>query len=752
MRTPRPRPKEGAEAVLKGKVQRAWNQNDRSDNADRLQNTKSHIHQDIGEKRDIMRKLATQFVVVCLCLVTVVGVHAQDETQQPLLLGDVVKRALATEAQVQFLKPDGSRGSYARSIFPLGSKFKTLQMAFVLDGTNSMLGDVENLKALLQQIVTVAKVQTGARKAEVAFVVYRDLYEGADTKPRKREQPVVVLALDRYSSDKLAFLDLPAQQQTVETHLKKLRVSTGLPGPQEQVDWGIHEALDKLNWTVDEEVGRIIFVAGDAPPWSMEWHTSDPKWKAYYNKRGLHADKRLRQFSTQSLVDLANQKQVRIFSVMCAGSSNQDPQLRRELETFFTRLASGTSGRYLNPRDERTAGRLMERIQPEQLQDVGMITAADLRDRQNQKPVRIGIMPAQLVSDLNERSFRFSTTRHYQHALRIFHLLQSHDARSVSNCLETRKAWKKLSSQEGWDQRSEKEKLADLIQELEVDVMVSVDGQTDADGPELALGFHAIDVESVAMPVAAAGLEQGLVKVIDREGRGLDLRNLAQELGALTQFVSYGQQAAPSLLIQALDNLERATEFEYGSTDNRKLSTQAIKQLDEVLNREPANAWARLLLANAQYNLENDDRFRAELQRAYDHRQTAKPLICKEIEADHALFVLEQPQAAIASYRSIIELAPKWSKEALRAKWMLAGILLGDYGANKTSASKLGFKADAERIQAARNHVIDILFYWPNSSAARFYSRFSETADGQAVTPETELPGVRLSAPVRPSA
>ena len=712
----------------------------------------SHTHRDFGEKRDNMRSLATPFVVVCLCLAMVESARSQDAKRQPLLLGEAVKRALGTEARVQFVKPDGSRGSYARSIFPLGSKFKTLQMAFVVDGTNSMLGDVENLKDLLQQIVTVAKVQTGARKAEVAFVVYRDLYEGPDTKPRKREQPVVVLALDRYSNERLAFLDLPAQRQTVEMHLKKLNVSTGLPGPQEQVDWGIHAALDQLNWTVDEEVGRIVFVAGDAPPWDMRWHTSDPDWKSHYDKLGFHGDKRLRQYSTQSLVDLANKKQVRIFSVMCAGSSNQNSALRAELETFFTRLARGTGGRYLNPRDERTAGRLMERIRPEQLQDVGLITVADLKARQTQKPVRIGIMPAQLVSDLEERSFRLSATQHYQHALRIFHLLQSHDARSVRNCLATRKAWQELNKIEGWADRPEKDKLADLIQKLDVDLIVSVDGQADADASALALGFHAIDVEPVSMSVAAAELEQGLVKVIDRDSRGVDLRNLAQQLGSLTQFVSYGQQAASSLLIQALDNLERASAFEHGSPDNQRLSTEAIKQLDQVLNQEPENAWARLLLANAQYNLENGDRFRAELQRAFDHRQTAKPLIRKEIEADHALFVRQRPQEAIAGYRAMIEQAPTWSKEALRAKWMLAGILLGDYGASKTAAAQLGFQNEAERIQAARHHVIDILFYWPNSSAARFYGRHSETADGQTVTPETDLRGVRLSAPGRPSA
>ncbi|MEO1996821.1 MAG: tetratricopeptide repeat protein, partial [Planctomycetaceae bacterium] len=657
-----------------------------------------------------MRSLTTQIGVVCLCLVMIESVRSEDDKQHPLLLGEAVKRALATEARVQFLKPDGSRGSYARSVFPLGSKFKTLQIAFVVDGTNSMLGDVENLKKLLQQIVAVAKVQTGARKAEVAFVIYRDLYEGPDSQPRKREQPIVVLALDRYSSDKHSFLDLPAQRQTVETHLKKLNVGTGLPGPQEQVDWGIHEALDKLNWTVDEEVGRIVFVAGDAPPWNMKWHTSDPDWKSHYDKLGFHGDKRLRQFSTQSLVDLANKKQVKIFSVMCAGSSHQDSMLRAELETFFTRLASGTGGRYLNPRDERTADRLMQRIRPEQLQDVGVITVADLQTRQTQKPVRIGIMPAQLVSDLEERSFRFTATQHYQHALRIFHLLQSQDARSVRNCLATRKAWKELSSVDGWIKRPEKDKLADLIQKLDVDVMVSVDGQPDAGEPGLALGFHAIDVESVSIQVAAAELEQGLVQVLDRDGRGLDLRNLAQQLGSLTQFVSYGQQAAPSLLIQALDNLERATEFEYGSPDNRRLSIEAIKQLDQVLNNAPENAWARLLLANAQYNLENDERFRAELQRAFDHRQTTKPLIRMEIEADHALFVRQRPQAALSSYRAIIEQAPTWSKEALRAKWMLAGILLGDYGFRKTTAVQLGYPDDAGRIQAARNHVIDILF------------------------------------------
>jgi hypothetical protein len=101
-----------------------------------------------------------------------------------------------------------------------------------------------------------------------------------------------------------------------------------------------------------------------------------------------------------------------------------------------------------------------------------------------------------------------------------------------------------------------------------------------------------------------------------------------------------------------------------------------------------------------------------------------------EIEADHALFVTGQTILAVQNYRKLIANAPQWSNTALRARWMLAGICLGDFVPPKTTPQQLGFESWNRLNSEARSLVIDLMVFWPRSPQAQFYRRYSETPEG----------------------
>jgi len=686
--------------------------------------------------------------LLSLSAVCVLGSNGLAQTSDALPLAKALTGSVIRDRDVEFRNDRGQRGMTQRSLFMLGSGFETLKIAFVFDGTQSMQDDIQGLKRVLGDVVTQARQQTGARKVEVAFVVYRDLFQGGDDNPQHRAEPVTIHAQQRFGRQ--LFLDLPAQQQSILDRLNAIRVDTGLPGAWEQMDRGVYAGLTQLNWAPESgaKVGRVLILAGDSPPWPLEWRNQDPYWKVVPNSR-------LRTHTAESLIAIARKQHVKVFSIACRGwKLNQEipelKQLRPELIGFLRNLARGTGGTFLDTRDETTRQRVLQAVADQgrriAVRSIGTVTEEDIQRRRlnlKSRRIRIGILPNADVSLLNEDSFTLRNAG-YLHALRLFHLLNAADARQVANLRDTRRVVRELSPE--WAGTSDRERMRQLTTRLEVDLLIGVDVQRDDDGAEqLVLAFQPAGGQEFQKVIDPGQAKQTLAGVLSEQKFGGESPpSFAHDLKRTTLPISFRSSDSETLLTFALEDLHQASASLKGSAESREFNRSAGERLRRVLAERPQDAWGHLLLASVAHNLNDLPLRQSELKLAFQFRNQADKLVALEIEADHALFVAGNARQAVDRYRQLIADAAPWSNTALRARWMLAGICLGDFVPRGTNPEQLGFESWSRLNSEARNLVIDIMVYWPRSPQARFYRRHSETPEGTQPQPR-ELPaGSRL--------
>jgi Mg-chelatase subunit ChlD len=118
-----------------------------------------------------------------------------------------------------------------------------IDVCFVLDTTGSMSGLIEGAK---QKIWSIANEITRARPApdiRIGLIGYRDRSDEYVTK---------------------AF-DLTNDIDAVYANLQAFRAAGG-GDPPESVNEALHEAVNKMAWSQDRKVLKIIFLVGDAPP------------------------------------------------------------------------------------------------------------------------------------------------------------------------------------------------------------------------------------------------------------------------------------------------------------------------------------------------------------------------------------------------------------------------------------------------------------------------------------------------------
>src|SRR5438876_869784 len=118
-----------------------------------------------------------------------------------------------------------------------------IEVCFVLDTTGSMSALIEGAK---QKIWSIANEITSAKptpEIRMGLIGYRDRGDEYVTK---------------------AF-DLTNDIDAVYGHLQDFRAAGGGDTP-ESVNEALHEAVNKMSWSQDRRVLKIIFLVGDAPP------------------------------------------------------------------------------------------------------------------------------------------------------------------------------------------------------------------------------------------------------------------------------------------------------------------------------------------------------------------------------------------------------------------------------------------------------------------------------------------------------
>ena len=118
-----------------------------------------------------------------------------------------------------------------------------VEVCFVLDTTGSMSGLIQSAKDKIWSIAN-SLISTDP-KPEISFALigYRDIGDS------------YVTQLTNLTTD----IDL------IHTQLMAFQADGGGDGP-ESVNQALHESVQKINWTADRKVLKIVFLVGDAPP------------------------------------------------------------------------------------------------------------------------------------------------------------------------------------------------------------------------------------------------------------------------------------------------------------------------------------------------------------------------------------------------------------------------------------------------------------------------------------------------------
>lgn len=674
-------------------------------------------------------------------------------TQTPI--GDALGNALKPNTQKIRSFPGttapGAKGLVQQPVWEFRGLRKNIQLAFVLDATNSMHQDIDSLKKCLHDVIDQIKSQvTDVRskdevKVWIALVVYRDWwrlpkappaasreiriqFQGSEKEEvlERRESPVEILT-GRPGNH---FVDFDSDLSHLQERLQQISLEVGHPGSEEQVDFGIGTALQDLDWMAGDTVSRLLVVAGDSPPWKEEYldWTKNPDYWTYWEKKESKPQP-LRQHSTRQLVEWAHKKDVSIFALACDKASRNTPADHRRLgqmRSFFSELTQQTDGKFLDLSDPDVKNRLKRAVQSggEDLQDLRRITQADLTKaatRQELPAARVAILPP-----LDKVDYRLSYEDDAYHvAALLTKQLQDLDPSLAASSDQVRRAWLRLSP----DGAVTAERRAALASDLGVSFVVWGGLRRPADG-RLALDLAAYGANGQVV-VEGETARADLLTVAENAWKGLlvaaeknpQAEPLAKTFSkhAITTDLAQTPETLRELL-KGYAKLEEATQFASNDPVSQRLNEEAQQSFLTVLRSEPDSVFAKLLHASSQINLNQTKEAKStfgEALKLAESLASDDPLRL-EVEADHAWYVLNDAATAIKSYQRILEVTQgHYPRVALRAHWTLAGFYLSPL----PQVAK-AIPNEVERLDLARQEILAVLLNWKDSSEARFYEQY----------------------------
>lgn len=650
----------------------------------------------------------------------------------------------------QFLRVDSARarGGLQRTSSFLGihQPRPRVQIAFVLDGTESMSEEFEGLKANLDGFIKELQLVHAGKdtRVELALVVYRDT--DAQSGP-------VVVPQTEFTADMSRFSDLLRQTQT----------ETGEPYFNELVDQGLHAALTQLQWlTADENATRWIILFGDAPPY--------PEGADGY-----------RRYSTDELVKLANRRAVSIYALL-TNSRFAQPGPENERLQKVAKEKRPEAARFLGVLTDQTGGRLLDMWDQQQvskwLDDATTITrpiraiahteirsSVELVSASQESPeaISVAILPHvpldAMEYDPRNEAVQIATALRYK--------LSRVPGLEIKEGTEVARAFQELARA----QAGQPDLLRELARRLRVRLLIWGDYKRDYDD-QVSIVTRLYDGGQPIAEARASTLQSDSAGVRDltQAVAGKLLMHVARPDNGTTQlpqtFLAVFRTAdrssevldqlsqplaqsavAQRALLAGLGYLELALAFSAepddrgtdGGSTSTDLLDRAVQELTAAVEQEPTNPLAHLLLASCYFNLarahesgEARIRHQQHLKLAYEHRDSdpfSDDPVRLEIEADYALLVAKDVPAAVRRYEELTRV-PQQSRGrfALRAHWMLAGIRLGDWGVTSYAPQLI----DPEK---ARQHVLQILSNWPDSPEAEFYRKCMREGESEMDVP-----------------
>jgi hypothetical protein len=118
-----------------------------------------------------------------------------------------------------------------------------VELVFALDTTGSMTGLIEGAKRKIWSLASFVARGQPTPDLRVGLVAYRDIGDEYVTRVH----------------------DLDDDMDRVYARLRQFRADGGGDGP-EHVARALHEAVHRMTWTDSQEVVKVIYLVGDAPP------------------------------------------------------------------------------------------------------------------------------------------------------------------------------------------------------------------------------------------------------------------------------------------------------------------------------------------------------------------------------------------------------------------------------------------------------------------------------------------------------
>ena len=611
-----------------------------------------------------------------------------------------------------------------------------LQIAFVVDGTDSMGNDIRSvLDSLEPMVASLRRHKDGDENVSFSVVVYRD---------SEAESGSVRCPLGRRFTHSL---------ETLRGALAAVKTETGRPYFPELVDLGISEAIRGLDWETAADTTRWVLVFGDAPPYREGYHNDE---------RNAH-----RHYTNEELIRSALQKEMVVSFVLChSGFTKQQEANDQLIETYETALprtqafmqavAEGTGGVVwdLNEPDLRqdlaraitrtpTQYQRIEDITPQDVSALRTVALRDDLDESEDARVRAAVLPhlpletmtfepenpaVQVAAELRER-------------LRTMPRVEVVNAHTVAE---------KVTQLQRSDLPS-RQWIPLLARDLRVDYVLWGDYDRRGDEVQLrSISYYRVEGRSGAQTVQLADA-QGSSRVGDGRGEAslvpvvanrlfqntaAELRRLGADESAVSVFSRLDkdedladQIAAPLSsnvrarreLLAGLDLLEQSMAYPGGSLKAAELLDRAVLKLGSAAMLDKKNPFIQAMLANCHFNLartdetgDHQEKSLKSLKAAYDLRSNASSdAVRLEIEADYALLIERDVADAISIYEMMLlePNRPRQLRRALRAHWMLAGIYCGDWGVPSSIIDPA----------KAREHIVQILAHWEETPEARFY-------------------------------
>ncbi|MAE95002.1 MAG: hypothetical protein CL910_10110 [Deltaproteobacteria bacterium] len=163
-------------------------------------------------------------------------------------------------------------------VVPIGEA--KIEVAFVLDTTGSMSGLIEGAKQKIWSIANQMASSQQKASLRVALIGYRDRGDAYVTRR----------------------FDLTEDIDSIYGHLRAFGAGGGGDTP-ESVNQALREAVNDLSWSEDEDVYKVVFLVGDAPP-----HLDYPQDVQY-----------------QATARLAKQKDIVLNTIQCGSHPGTTP-------------------------------------------------------------------------------------------------------------------------------------------------------------------------------------------------------------------------------------------------------------------------------------------------------------------------------------------------------------------------------------------------------------------------------------------